>query len=228
MKALIINVAANSAMPQIGGPGPVFDDRTFRYKPIPEDDASRGPTYRSLGLIDYVPNPDMTAHYDPEFGGPTYGDYLGKKPNLRKVGAGDLLLFLASLDHVRTGARGFYFIGWILVAAVLSEDDAREDARCKRNAHILRRDDHGFSVFLGKEGQLLPRAVPITRALAANAFLPDGKTWTMRNPRTGRVFQDNERINHLTRFPRLVCDERKVAILRRQLVRHGEASFNFL
>jgi hypothetical protein len=170
----------------------------------------------------------MTAHYDPEFGGPTYGDYLGNKPNLRRIGTGDLLLFLASLDHVRTGVRRFYFIGWILVAAVLSENDARKDARCQRNAHILRRDDYGFSVFLGKEGQLLPKAVAITRSLAAEAFLPDGKMWTIRNPRTGHVFQDNERINHLTRFPRLVCDERKVEILRNELMRHGNASSSCL
>lgn len=220
MKVLIINVAANSAMREVGGSGPVFDDLTFHYKPIPEgEDAGDGPNYRDLGLTDYVPDPNMKVHHDPEFTGPSYGDYLKNKPTLKYIGSGDVLLFLASLDHVRTRARGFYFIGWLLVTDVLSEAEARRDARCRKNAHLLRKDDYGFVVFVGKSGGLLPKAVPVTRAIAEQTMLPADGMWKIRNSRTGRTFQDIERINHLTRFPRLVSDPARLEILRSELVK---------
>jgi hypothetical protein len=218
MKIVCVNCAASSSTPEIGGSGPIWKDGTFRYIPIWDDTwHAKAKTYRQLGLAGLVPDSEMKAHNDPDFVGLTYGDYpdFKRKHALRSTERGDILLFLASLVHRDTGRRRFYFIGWFRVAAALNDVEARKDKRCRANAHVVRDDleDSDFTIFVGDIGGLFPRAVPIAKSLAVQTLLPKGKPWVLRDKRTGRIYTENERVNHLTRFPRAVIEQRCISLL---------------
>jgi hypothetical protein len=126
MRAIAVNVAANTNDP--GFRGPVRPDGRFEYIPIPESEAVEGaPTYGDL-----APHLDATipasvhgtpVHLDPEF--PeyprceryTYGDEHGVKAGpLSTLSAGDYVFFYATLtvtgrDDGGGGARGT--AGWL-------------------------------------------------------------------------------------------------------------------
>ena len=107
MKAVALNIGANSSSP--GGRGPIHSDGSFRYIPIAEADESvSSPTYGDLGLDDIRPDEvrDTVTHFDPAF--PeisesteyTYGDrHPPKTTEIKRLEEGDLLFFYATLDY---------------------------------------------------------------------------------------------------------------------------------
>ena len=109
MRAVGINVAANTTLP--GVRGPIYPDGSFLYVPIPEREPTTEPvaSYRELGfdrdLPVALPDPDRPVHFDPEFAGYygreryTYGDEHGVKAGpLSELTPGDLLVFYATLS----------------------------------------------------------------------------------------------------------------------------------
>lgn len=107
-RAVAINVGANTNEP--GFRGPVYDDGSFVFVPIPESAPTREapPTYGDLGLPLRLPDGvrDVPVHLDPEFATYphceryTYGDPFGVKARpLLELSAGDYALFYATLTR---------------------------------------------------------------------------------------------------------------------------------
>ena len=158
-RIFLANVGANASHRFAG---PVFEDGSFEFLPIPEQPDLQGThavRYGDLvsfntpgcGLREYVPERlwDRAAHADPEFESFTYGDNCEWSPRaagLRSIERGDVLLFLARLERWDRGTRtrtfGFYLVGFLEIDTVLRNVCARpsesEMARFGGNAHVRR------------------------------------------------------------------------------------------
>ena len=201
MRIYLANVGANAGHRLAS---PLFDDGTFEFLPIPEDDrnldtSSGAVRFRDLrsyydsnrDLLSHVPQDlwGMACHNDPEFETFTYGD-SGTNPrssNLTRMEAGDVLLFLARLERKVDGKRGFYLIGGISVDLVLPRvlrplSNPAND-RFARNAHVIRArytgEWDGFWLFGGSsQSRRFERAVPITREISERVFMDKkGNPW---------------------------------------------------
>ena len=161
-RVFLANVGANASHRFAG---PLFDDFTFEFLPIPEDrelQGSHAVRYRDLrsfyqpgnDLLTYVPRRlwDWPAHNDPEFETFTYGDNCetsSRGAALKKLRPGDRLVFLARLERWHqgraTGQFGFYLVGFLEIAG---DDWALENVQKRpsrttlapflRNAHVRR------------------------------------------------------------------------------------------
>jgi hypothetical protein len=93
-----------------GMQGPLFQDKSFEYLPIPDDFDIDDRTYgntpgRKRGrLVEYFPESrrekmgNKSIHLDPEFSTFTYGDPTPPKAGLRNLQSGDLLVFYCGLE----------------------------------------------------------------------------------------------------------------------------------
>lgn len=115
MKAVLLRIGIDKGCGGIHGP--LFNDGSFEYIPVPDmtngegiDERSYGNTEGRLGskLIEYFPKSkqnkmkDCPIHFDPEFESFTYGDPTSPKAGLRKLEPGDFLIFYCGLqgfDH---------------------------------------------------------------------------------------------------------------------------------
>ena len=161
-RVFLANVGANASHRFAG---PVFDDLTFEFLPIPEDrelQGSHAVRYRDLrsfyrpatDLLEYVPRRlwSWPAHNDPEFETLTYGDNCetsSRGAALKGLRPGDRLVFLARLERWHqgraTGRFGFYLVGFLEIAP---EDWLLRSVRARpsraalspflRNAHVRR------------------------------------------------------------------------------------------
>ena len=128
MKIFTANVGVNSAHRFTS---PLFDDGTFEFLPIDDEDSPRAVHYRDL-RSHYEPNRDLlryvrerlwddACHNDPEFETFTYGDAgdNARSSNLTRIDSSDVLLFLARLERWAgdrpTRQFGFYLVGGLLV-----------------------------------------------------------------------------------------------------------------
>jgi hypothetical protein len=170
MRAVAINVAANTNEP--GVRGPIHADGSFEYVPIPESEPIRAdtevPTYADLELeTDVGDAADRPVHLDPTFAGVhgctayTYGDPHGVKARpLLELDAGDLVFFYATLSTVDEESEpwiapewGAYIIGRFRLSEApisgeaFTELPAAEQARFAENAH-LKRDSFDAAVLL--------------------------------------------------------------------------------
>ena len=209
---------------------PIFEDGAFEFLPIPESprlDSPRAVRYRDLrphdsrrDLSRYVPPRlwDRACHNDPEFETFTYGDECddhARAVGLRGLQPGDVLLFLAGLEHwagdERTGQYGFFLVGglridWVL-PRVAQEPAGRDGERSARNAHVVRGrctgSWDGFWVFGGSdESRRFERAVPITRDICERVFrTASGTPWKWAPDRS-----DLQTIGSYTRTCRCVLD----------------------
>ena len=189
----LANVGANSSHRFLS---PLFDDGTFEFITIPEEQFAAGPhsvRYRDL-LSHYDPNDslarwipgrllDAATHFDPEFGTNTYGDNCERAPRafgLKEARPGDLMFFLVRLARCSegrfTGKTGFFLIGFIEVESVFRAPSdpagAASPDRYAANAHVRRAMNNGrwwdgFWVFAGTDRSTrFERAVPVDRTFA--------------------------------------------------------------
>jgi hypothetical protein len=155
MKALLLRVGIDKGS---GGTyGPVFNDGSFEFVPIPE-------TYRSctattfgerIGrkgrlLSTYAPPAlrHVPMHDDPEFETRTYGDATAKRRYLLKLSEGDLLVFYAGLKPFNHDNQDYpealYFVGYFTIDQVIdfnwlsASERAAYRQRYPSNAHVKR------------------------------------------------------------------------------------------
>lgn len=108
MKIAMVRVGVDSGCG--GMQGPLFQDGTFEYIPIPDDFGVDRRTYgNQLGrhgrrLVEYFPPSrqsgmvNQAIHFDPEFATFTYGDPTSPKSGLRHLQRGDMLVFYCGLE----------------------------------------------------------------------------------------------------------------------------------
>mgnify|MGYP000094322623 CR=1 FL=1 len=186
MRAVAVNVGANTTAP--GVRGPVFPDGSFEFVPIPESapTVEPPPTYADLALETDVPDPTQPVHLDPAFAeyprcdSYTYGDPWGVKAQpLLELTAGDHVYFYATLtprgtDHPDwvTPDWGAYLIGrFTLDRDPITGDEYETLSPAARaayadNAH-LRRDPFDAAVLLTGDptaSELFDQAVPLSGA----------------------------------------------------------------
>jgi hypothetical protein len=134
--------------------GPLFEDNTFDYIPIPESsETSEDRSYDGIParggrtLSSYVPHlADKEPHFDPEFETYTYGDPSpNKRSQLTRLTSDDLIIFYSSLSpqDIDSGPR-LYAIGYFTVDWVYDLEEMDSSHRSKvfneisQNAHIKR------------------------------------------------------------------------------------------
>ncbi len=213
----IINVGMTT---EYGVPSPLFEDGTFKFVPIPESNPSDlTPTYANLGLSKWAPESDMFVHNDPEFKTMTYGDPKFKKngkrnirvANALKLLSGDFLFFFASLsnekDRRKRKTTGLFLIGFFEIREILPYRLARLSTLVKQNAHRLRKNDTGYTIWKGtKRSALFEFAVPMSRRnvdmylrTSSGTHLPWGAKDKNERTRT-----DLEVVNSATRACRMI------------------------
>lgn len=186
MRGVAINVGANTNEP--GFRGPIHDDGTFEFVPIPEsapthEDADV-PTYADLDLtIDVSSVADVPVHLDPTFAGVhgceryTYGDPWGVKAGpLLELEAGDVVFFYATLSTAGDTPAdwiaprwGAYLIGHFRLdidpvdGSEYHESPPNGTERFANNAHV-KRDPFDAAVLLsgGDGSALYDVAIPLS------------------------------------------------------------------
>ena len=139
------------------GHGPLFEDNSFEYIPIPE--GPEGPstteerTYDEIAgrqggsLANYVPHLSHDVpHFDPEFETYTYGDPSpNKRSQLSRLSSDDLLIFYSSLSPQDADIKPrLCAIGVFTVDATYDLEEMSPDERAKaldqvqNNAHAKR------------------------------------------------------------------------------------------
>lgn len=108
MKIALLRVGIDTGSGGIHGP--LFQDGTFEYIPIPDgfgiDQRTYGNTIGKHGrkFIEYFPKQwqakmiDQSIHFDPEFKTFTYGDPTQPKAGLRRLQPCDMLIFYCGLE----------------------------------------------------------------------------------------------------------------------------------
>ena len=139
--------------------GPIFENGTFEYIPIPDQFGGAGVDTRTYGnsfgrggksLADYFPESrrervfNLPLHFDPEFATFTYGDPTPPKASLRRLCEGDLLVFYAGLRGWDFAcAPALYIIGYFEVACAgfAGSFDASELERLfGKNFHVMHKE----------------------------------------------------------------------------------------
>jgi hypothetical protein len=108
MKVAMLRIGIDSGSG--GMQGPLFDDGSFDYLPIPDGFGIDERTYGNTSnltrrkLVEYFPASrrvamsDRSIHFDPEFVTFTYGDPTPPKAGLRRLEKGDMLIFYCGLE----------------------------------------------------------------------------------------------------------------------------------
>jgi len=128
MKAAMLRIGIDTGSGGIHGP--LFADGSFEYVPIPDgfgiDQRTYGNTLGRRGkyLIDYFSRSrrakmvDQSIHFDPEFSTFTYGDPTRPKAGLRRLTAGDMLIFYCGLQGFDFKSEpALYLMGYFQVSA---------------------------------------------------------------------------------------------------------------
>lgn len=166
-----------------GALAPIFDDGSFEYIPLSEQDKGTNEirTYQNtigrsgVSLSSYLPEKihDRRIHFDPEFETFTYGDPTVKRKYLVKLFKDDLLVFYAGLKPYRTDKydNALYIIGYFTVDRIfdfntLCDDKIDEtELNCKNNAHIKRCQSYADLVIvtgIPDKSKLLEKAIRIS------------------------------------------------------------------
>lgn len=236
-KIAIINVGCNAS--HIPLQSPIFEDGRFEFLPIPEETKgiSRYPTCpklprylelrsfydRTTRLTHYIPKSRLSvrAHNDPEFETFTYADYPTKSPrsaNLKKLGVGDHLFFLARLvlwkNDGFTKNAGFYFVGYFEIEEILRNvirpvklDNFSNNVHVRR-ALVKPEFWDGFWVFRGSmNSRRFLRAIPFTRRVAEKTMVDrENKPWYW-DPRRSEL----QVIGSYTRSCRIIEDKERIS-----------------
>ncbi|WP_458187416.1 Nmad3 family putative nucleotide modification protein [Haladaptatus sp. NG-WS-4] len=186
VRAVAINVAANTNQP--GVRGPIRPDGSFEYVPIPESEPTTRPvpTYADLDLAVELPDgaAELPVHLDPEFAEYprceryTYGDPFGVKARpLLELERGDYVFFYATLTTVGDPDRpwiapdwGAYVIGQFRLArepvpgTEYAELANERRAVFENNAHVKRAEFDAAVLLEGTDAEsgLYETAVPLS------------------------------------------------------------------
>lgn len=182
MKAMLLRVGIDKGTD--GTLAPIFEDGSFEYIPISEEDSQskEDRTYRNtIGrsgkpLSTYLPKgiANRTMHVDPEFETFSYGDPTPKREYLLKLGKDDLLVFYAGLTPFKNKKHkeALYIIGYFTVEKVIvfSQLTKKEIEKCYRlypnNAHLKRSyDTEDLVIVIGDKSRskLLDKAIQISQ-----------------------------------------------------------------
>lgn len=128
MKMAMVRIGVDTGSGGIHGP--LFQDGSFEYIPIPDgfgiDPRTYGATVGHNGarLVEYFPKSRwgkmeyQSIHVDPEFATFTYGDPTAPKAGLRRLEQGDLLVFYCGLGGWNFRAEpALYLMGYFEVEA---------------------------------------------------------------------------------------------------------------
>jgi len=153
MKVAMVRIGIDTGSGGIHGP--LFQDNTFEYIPIPDgfgiDERTYGNTTGNYGkkLVDYFPEKRkpkiayQSIHFDPEFSTFTYGDPTSPKAGLRHLVKGDMLIFYCGLEGWGfKSLPALYFLGYleVLIAGRASEFSATElKTLFRENYHVRHR-----------------------------------------------------------------------------------------
>ena len=207
-----------------GTDGPLFEDGTFEFVPIPDykglDERTYGNHMGRTGkpLSEFFPSARQAAmrsrsmHLDPEFASFTYGDPTRPKAGLRRLEAGDLLVFYAGLRGYGCDIPpGLYLIGYFEIAfAGLARELTEEQIHaCSNNFHVrhelIFRDQRDRLVLVkGGTGSRL-----LTKAVKVNVLGKDraGKPLKILSPEMQKIFGEfNGRLSLQRSPPRWVPD----------------------
>ena len=137
MKAAMLRIGIDTGSGGIHGP--LFRDGSFDYVPIPDGFAGDGVDERTYGnttsvksrrLVEYFPESRRAAmanrsiHFDPEFATFTYGDPTPPKAGLRRLEAGDMLIFYCGLKGWDFESEpALYLMGYFEILAAGKVDD---------------------------------------------------------------------------------------------------------
>lgn len=203
MKVAMLRVGIDSGCG--GMDGPLFADGAFEYLPIPDSSGLDERTYGNQQardgrpLVSFFPPSRQAAmtnqslHLDPEFTAFTYGDPTPPKAGLRRLAAGDLLVFYVGLrgyDHVASPA--LYLIGYFEVAfAGFACDLSQEQLHaCLDNFHVRHE-----SVFLDQRDRLVlvkggPGSRMLNKAMKISVMGADrsGKPLKVLSPEMQAIF----------------------------------------
>jgi len=178
MKAVLLRVGIDS---QYGGNvGPIFEDGSFEYVPIPEDEKSTEErTYSDTKgqsgelLSNFVGKifKNMKIHFDPEFETFTYGDHLTKSKIFARMDKVDYLVFYSGLKPYNNESypRGLYIIGYFCIDQIFTYDELQNDSvkeKLKNNAHVKRGNISKDTVILKgfpEKSRLLNKAIHISK-----------------------------------------------------------------
>jgi hypothetical protein len=143
MKIAMLRIGIDSGSGGIQGP--LFQDGSFDYIPIPDgfgiDERTYGSTtsLKQRKLVEYFPESrrvvmaSRSIHYDPEFATFTYGDPTPPKAGLRHLEKGDMLIFYCGLkgwDHKSESA--LYLMGYFEVLV-----SGKPESFCDQETHRL-------------------------------------------------------------------------------------------
>jgi hypothetical protein len=154
MKVAMVRIGIDTGSGGIHGP--LFQDGTFEYIPIPDgfgkDERTYGNTTGRYGkeLVDYFPEArkakvaNQAIHFDPEFATFTYGDPTSPKAGLRHLQQGDMLIFYCGLEGWDfKSCPALFLMGYfeILVAGKASDFSSNElETLFGKNYHVRHRD----------------------------------------------------------------------------------------
>ena len=189
-----------------GAHGPLFEDGSFEFVPIPDSSGINPCTYNNTlsrkgrKLVDYLPKRlqtkmrDQSIHSDPEFATFTYGDPTTPKAGLRRLEDGDLLVFYCGLQgwDFRSEAA-LYLAGYFEVLTAGKAEDfspSEIEELFGENFHVRHREvfelqkERLVLVKGSQESRLLERAVPMS-ALGQDVR---GKPLKILSPEMQEVF----------------------------------------
>ena len=189
-----------------GTHGPLFEDGSFEFIPIPDTSGVEPRTYGSTvgrkgrKLAECLPERlqakmrNQSVHADPEFDTFTYGDPTAPKAGLRRLEEGDMLVFYCGLEGWGfESAPALYLIGYfeVLAAGRAGEFSPAEiEDLFGENFHVRHRDvferqkDRLVLVKGSAESRLLEKAVPMS-ALGQDVR---GKPLKILSPEMQEVF----------------------------------------
>ena len=210
MRIYLANVGANKKTRGLASP--IFEDGRFEFLPIPAnnrglDESPKAIRYRDLrshydhaqDLTSYIPTrlKDRAVHNSPEFETFTYCDACDKfarAASLKRVEAGDVLLFAAGLRR-RDGGRwtdeyGLHLVGGLHIEKTPSAAGAPPDKqameRFAKNAYVIKGRETGDWdsvvgdwLFAGSENsRRFDKAVPLNREICERVFMDiNGAPW---------------------------------------------------
>lgn len=185
---------------------PLFQDGTFEFIPIPDghgvDERTYGNTVGRTArrFVGYFPEAKrqsaaaQSMHVDPEFTTFTYGDPTPPKRGLKKLRAGDLLVFYAGMEGWGwTQEPALYLAGYFEVAhagfaPAMGEKTVRRHFAA--NFHVrhpsVYEDQRDRLLLIG--GGAGSRLYSRAHRLGGRVLRDDGSYWQIISPKMARVF----------------------------------------